>query len=102
MITHVVMWKFLERAAGSAKGENLDRARRLLEAMKENIPEIDDLEVGVNVLPSEQANDLVLIARFKDRDALKRYQEHPVHQDAVRFLRQVHGGRVVVDFEEPA
>ncbi len=100
MITHVVMWKFKETAEGNEKSRNLLKAKELLEGLTGRIPEIREMQVGLDALHSPQSYDLALVARFESMEALERYRDHPEHQRVVRFLRSVHGGRVVVDFEE--
>jgi hypothetical protein len=100
MITHVVMWKFKETAEGNEKSQNLLKAKELLEELTGFIPEIREMRVGLDTLHSPQSYDLVLVARFDSMEALERYRDHPEHQRVVRFLRSVHGGRVVIDFAE--
>ena len=102
MITHVVMWKFKDTAEGHEKAANLVMAKELLEELKGKIPEIRGMQVGLDLVHSAQSYDLVLVARFDSLQALETYRDHPEHQRVVRFLRSVHGGRVVVDFEENA
>jgi len=65
------------------------------------IAQILEWEVGINIIPSEQSRDLVLVSSFADRAALAAYQQHAEHQRVVGFLRKVHCGRVVVDYERP-
>jgi hypothetical protein len=100
MITHVVMWKFKETAEGVEKAQNLLKAKELLEELTGLIPEIRELQVGLDIVHSPQSYDLALVARFDSMEALERYRDHPEHQRVVRFLRTVHAGRVVVDFAE--
>jgi len=99
MITHVVMWRFRDSAEGNEKAANLLKAKRMLDELPGLIPEIRQMQVGVDVVHSAQSYDLALVARFDTLDALTRYRDHPEHQRVVRFLRSVHVGRVVVDFE---
>jgi len=99
MIRHVVMWKFLEQAEGAPREENLRKAKTLLDDLPRRIPGILEWDVGVNVVPSEQSHDLVLVSAFADASSLDAYQKHAEHQRVVTFLRKVHRGRVVVDYE---
>ena len=99
MIRHVVMWKFLEHAEGAERAENLRKAKMLLDELPHKIPQILEWEAGLNAIPSDQSHDLVLVSGFADRLALVAYQEHAEHRRVVGFLRKVHCGRVVVDYE---
>jgi hypothetical protein len=99
MITHVVVWKFKDISEGSEKAENLQKAKVLLEELKGIIPEIREMRVGIDLVHSPQSYDLALVAEFGSLEDLATYRDHPEHQRVVRFLRSVHNGRVVVDFE---
>jgi hypothetical protein len=98
MLKHVVMWKFKDSAEGGSREQNLKKAKGLIESLKGRIPEIRQLEVGIDVSQSEQSYDLVLSSEFADVNALLAYQKHPDHVRVVEFLRKVHGGRIVVDY----
>lgn len=97
MVRHIVMWKFKANAEGAARSENLTRAKALLESLREKIPEIRYLQVGIDLCRTEASYDLVLTSEFADTEALRAYQRHPDHLRVVEFLRKVHEGRVVVD-----
>jgi hypothetical protein len=99
MITHVVMWKFKDTAEGRGKDENLAMAVQQLKGLQGKIPEIRALQVGTDIVHSPQSYDLALVTGFDSLQALETYRDHPEHQRVVRFLRSVHGGRVVVDFK---
>ena len=45
MLKHIVLFKFKDTANGKTKAENLEAARARMLALKEEIPEIVDLEV---------------------------------------------------------
>ena len=100
MLTHIVMWKFQDFAAGADRETNLLIAREKLLSLKHSIPEIKEWDVRLNVTAHHQAFDIVLVSTFFDAAALVRYQAHPLHQDVVQFLRAVQSGRAFVDFEK--
>ncbi len=102
MIKHIVLWKFKENAEGAPRATNLNKARLLLSELPSQIPGIVQYEIGKNVVPSDQAYDLALYAEFVDLAHLKAYQEHPAHRKVVEWLRRVHEGRAVVDYEAEA
>ncbi len=99
MLKHIVMWKFKESTAGSSKDENLKTAKELLDSLPSRIPEIRSFEVGIDTLHTDSSHDLVLCSVFDNPQTLDVYQKHPEHVKVVGFLRKVHQGKVVVDFE---
>jgi hypothetical protein len=94
MLTHVVFFKLNERTL-----ENAQKLREVLLSMTGKIPQIKHMEVGVNVVPSERAYDVVLFQRFDSLHDLQEYQAHPNHQDVLKYLLAVTASRVSVDYE---
>jgi hypothetical protein len=94
MITHVVMFKLLDRSP-----ENIRRTRDVLTAMEGKIPQLKSLEVGIDVLRSERSYDIVLIAKFDSLEDLKLYNDHPVHQEVLRYIATVKDVSIAVDYE---
>ena len=92
MLTHVVMFQF-DNAA------NAEEAQRRLLAMDGQIPELQHIEAGLDVLRSDRSMDLCLITRFDDMAAMERYQVHPVHQEVVGFIKTCATKVVAVDYE---
>jgi hypothetical protein len=98
MLKHVVMWKLNAFAEGANKARNAKRIKIELEALKNTIPQIFHLEVGINVLESEAAFDVVLLSVFKTRQDLELYQNHPNHRAVAEFVKLVSENRIVVDY----
>lgn len=94
MIKHIVMWKFKE-----GEHENMLLFRERLLALKERIPEIRSMEVGVNVIPSERSYDAVLVAEFDSPEALKAYSVNPLHVAVSDFCKSIRTSAVSVDYE---
>ena len=78
MIRHVVLFKF---KAGTPEAERAAVVAGF-KAMPAAVAELQDLEVGRNVVASPRAYDLALICSFADRAALERYAKHPAHVPA--------------------
>jgi len=95
-LTHVVLMKFQEPAA-----ETLTKASAMLRALQGKIPELRNIEVGLDVLHSGRSYDLALITRFDSLAAMQRYQEHPEHVAVLQYLRAVLSASVAVDYEQP-
>ena len=99
MIKHVVMWKLLDIAEGNEKEHNKTIIKEKLEGLKQNIQQIESLEIGFNFNPSDMAYDVVLITTHNSKSELLEYIEHPAHKEAANFIGKVVGDRKVVDFE---
>lgn len=98
MIKHIVMWKLKDFAEGRKKADNALTIKTQLEALKSKIEVIEQIEVGVNINPSEGAFDAVLCSEFKDEEALATYKNHPEHLKVAGFVAKVRENRVVVDY----
>jgi hypothetical protein len=98
MIKHVVVWKLAESAEGADKATNALKMKRMLESLRNTIPEIQKIEVGLNC-NSKEIYDVALYAEFKCMDDVHRYQEHPDHKACVEFIRKVRKDRVAIDYE---
>ncbi len=99
MIKHIVMWRFKEEAGGQTKHDNAVKFKELLEGLVGRIEEIVALEVGLNVVNSDTASDVVLYSEFKSMEDLKTYSEHPEHVKVVAFAKSVVSERRAVDYE---
>ncbi len=88
------MWKFKED-----QHENMLIFRERLLALKDKIPEIRDMEVGINVNPSERSYDAVLVSAFDSLEALKAYSTNPLHVEVSDFCKTIRTSSVSVDYE---
>ena len=95
MLTHIVFFKLTDRTP-----ENIDKLREALLSMTGKIPQIQHMEVGINVVPSERAYDVALFQRFDSLHDLQEYQAHPNHQDVLKYILSVTASRVSVDYED--
>lgn len=100
MIKHIVMWRLHEFADGHSKAENARKLKEYLLSLKESIPQIQRIEVGINITTNDpNAADVVLYSEFENRETLVAYQKHPEHQRVVQFLNKVRTEKRVVDYE---
>ncbi len=88
------MWKFKED-----QRENMLIFRERLLSLKDKIPEIRDMEVGINVNPSERSYDAVLVSAFDSLEALKAYSTNPLHVAVSDFCKTIRTSSVSVDYE---
>jgi hypothetical protein len=99
MVKHIVMWKLNESAEGFTKAENANRMKKWLEELKLFIPEIKNLEVGININPSPVAYEIVLYSEFESKETLQIYQHHPEHTKFKNRINNLRTERTVVDYE---
>lgn len=93
MITHVVMWRFSDRADAA-------HAADLLRGLTGKVAGLTSLRVGDNVNTSEHAFDLVLVSEHPDADGLRAYQSDPAHQEVAAWISSRVSARAVVDTDE--
>ncbi len=92
MITHIVLFKLIDR-------RNAQKARDVLVGMKGMIPQLRNIEAGIDVLHSERSYDLALVTKFDSMEDLKAYQSHPVHVEVLKYMTSVRESSVTVDYE---
>lgn len=98
MVRHIVMWRFKDEAEGKTKLENMEYIRQRLYALKDIIPEIKSIDVGINVNKTDAAFDMALISVFDDIPALERYEVHPKHVEVSQYVKKVRTDRAVTDY----
>lgn len=87
MITHVVLFRFLDGIApDSAAAQGMHSALQKLPGL---IDEIRDWQCGFNSTPDEKAWDYLLVATFQSREDLYAYFEHPEHVAAVEMIDRI-------------
>ena len=100
MVKHIVCWKLYENAAGKTKKQNALKIKAKLLDLKNKIPQIQSIEVGINSDKAEPDNyDVVLISEFKNFEDLDIYQKHADHQAFVSFVTPLRSDKVAVDYE---
>lgn len=93
MIMHVVMWKFKE-----GEDANAETFLKGLEALKDIIPQIVEMEVGKNVNPKNDF-DAALVIKFRNLNDLEIYKNHPEHLKLSALCKGIRTDRQAVDFE---
>jgi hypothetical protein len=97
MYEHLVSFKFKESYSP-------DKVKMLLDTLlsfKGRIPGIVELTAGVNVteeIDNIHGYSLGLRVTFQDKEALRQYGPHPVHQEFVRMLDGILDNVVVIDY----
>ena len=96
MVKHLVMWKLKEK--GEAGQTAAARMKTAIEALSSVIPEIKEIEVGINFGRSDQASDVSLYSVFANEADLQTYLKHPAHLEVVQMVRELVSERRVVDY----
>lgn len=95
MIKHIVCFKI--------KKEYLNRipeAKEKMLLMKEHIPYIIDIQVGIDFLHSERSYDYILEVTLPDATYLDKYQNDPYHCNVVKTLmHEIRESSIAVDYE---
>jgi hypothetical protein len=98
MIKHIVMWKLKDEAHGNDKATNAGLVKEKLEALSGKIDGLLKIEVGIDFLGGGNF-DVVLYSELSSKEALDTYQNHPLHQAALPFIREAVMDRKAVDYE---
>ena len=93
MITHIVLFKLLDRHP-----ESIEKAMAKLASLDGKIPQLRHFEVGTDVLNTDRSYDLALVAKFDTLEDLNAYQFHPLHQEVVKYILSVRESIVAVDY----
>jgi hypothetical protein len=99
MINHVVLFKLKKYSSEAQKQAALDTFKSKLLALKNSIPELKYIEVGLHHELETVTYDLCLITHFENLNDLETYRVHPEHQKVVEFVKEHAELRAVVDFE---
>lgn len=93
MIKHIVMWKFKEN-----EEENMKLFLEGLNKLKGIIPEIKNMETGININPKNDY-DAILISEFETMEDLKKYKNHPEHVKVSALCKEIRLDRQAIDYE---
>ena len=84
MFRHIVIYWFHEPTK-----ENLQEAKERLMGLKDKIPGLLSVEIGMDEAHTERSCDLCLNMVFESREALENYRTHPEHIPVQKFMHQV-------------
>jgi hypothetical protein len=97
MLQHYVLIKFKKDTTEEHVAEF---CKRML-ALQTTIPNIEHLEIGLDILHDARSWDLILIMRFASTGALRGYQQHPEHLQLMAFNQPAVAEVATVDFQSP-
>ncbi|WP_456488054.1 Dabb family protein [Caminibacter pacificus] len=91
MIKHVVIFKTKEDAP-------LLEFKKRIENLKNFIPEIKHIEVGVDIRYDKNPSDFCVITEVESLKELDIYAKHPKHLEVIEFIKPYVIERRVVDY----
>ncbi|MBQ2892465.1 MAG: Dabb family protein [Bacilli bacterium] len=95
MIKHIVCFKIKEEC----KDRIMDAKYTLL-SMKENVPLVKGIQVGVDFLHSERSYDIILEVLLDSVEDLEKYQNDEYHCRVVKTLmHEIREASVAIDYE---
>ncbi len=100
MIHHIVMIKLKPFSGAQEKLEKANEIKVALDSLPAIIPEIKFYEVGLNIIESERASDIVLISKFDSLETLNVYRVHPEHKKVVALIGEYSEKVSAVDYEK--
>lgn len=93
------MWKLAENAENKSKMENANMLSEMLKNLKSYIPELLEIEVGINHEKADKENwDVCLITEFENWETMEKYQCHPEHLKVADFVKKIRLSRTCVDY----
>lgn len=94
MIKHIVCFRLKDNSS-----ENCERAADILRSMEDNVPQIRNMEVGVDFLHSPRSYDIILQVVLDDKSALDDYQNDSYHCNVVKkHMHAVAESSVAIDY----
>ena len=94
---HIVAWNYADGFTYAENKANAEKIKQDLEALKGVIPEIVEIKVQINILPTS-TKEIVLYTVFESTENLQAYQIHPEHKKAGAFIGKVTKDRVCLDY----
>lgn len=95
MIRHIVLFKFKPEITREQKNKLVED----LKSLKDKIPLIQRLEVGLDIGRKSNSFDLTLNADFNTWEDVEKYSIHPDHVMVVKSIKQVCEDTCKVDYE---
>ena len=95
MLHHIVLFKFKP----GTDNVQIAALEKMLDALPDQIIEIQLYEFGRDVVRSDRSYDFALVSGFANLPAMQRYQVHPEHQKVIAHVREICEDIRAVDFE---
>jgi hypothetical protein len=92
MVKHIVLFKVNDKS-------KIEEAKNQILALKNEISEIVDIEVGTDIKFDESASDFGLITTFENEKDLEIYAKHPKHLEVIKFIKTIAIERRAIDWK---
>lgn len=79
MLKHIVCFKLKDNSEAEC-----NKAKEILLSMKDNVPMLRNIEVGIDVLHSQRSYDIILQVTLDSFDDLDKYQNDAYHCNVVK------------------
>ena len=99
MIRHILFWNYTDKVkAEHREAEMLRFLQKSVHTMEGKIDGLLCAEIGKN---TAKGYDLVFYAELRDKEALERFQNHPLHVAHRERCREIVTDRLCGDLERP-
>ena len=99
MIRHVVIWRLKEDAKPAGQIKDIELIRHIVAGLRDVIPGLLRLDLGINQLAIPDSADLLLYSEFESWQSLQEYEEHPLHSNLRALIGPLRAERRVVNYE---
>ena len=93
MYRHIVLYRLKDPSGAEALKEKFL-------TLKGNVPQVRELEVGIDTLRSPRSYDVCLSVLFEKAEDLPAYKAHPFHVKVSEYVHAVIASSVSCDYEE--
>jgi hypothetical protein len=93
------MWRLKSRLADGAHSDTIEHLDENVLALRASVPGLLRAWVGFNQADSADASDVVLYCEFRNWEARRGYESHPLHDQLRSIIGPLRAERRVVDFE---
>lgn len=97
VVKHIVMWNLFGDTEQD-RTDNIHKLKMAFEGIREEIPGLRTLEIGVDFSKVDYACDVVLYSEFDSIEALRGYALHPAHLRVREELGTLRIARHQVDY----
>ena len=95
MVKHIVCFKIKEEYKN-----RIEEAKKTLLSMKDKVPTVLDIKVGIDLLHSERSYDIILEVYLESMEKLAEYQKDEYHCSVVKpLMHEIRCASVAVDYE---
>lgn len=92
MVIHCYLYKLHNPA-------DAEDAKTALFSMKDHIPEIKEIEIGIDFVGAGNSFDLVQISKFASKKDFEAFGQHPYHAQIREYMNHITLQSVKVDCE---